>query len=231
YNFANHLHEITPRMAASPAAGKLYLETESNSAEIRYTVDKSSPKPNSEVYTKPIQVDKTMTIKAAVFDEMEHLKSSFEEEVLFHKGFGHKAMLNVNPHQSYDAGGVQALTNGISGSEKRYGDSEWLGFWGDDLNITIDLGELTMVNSISTRFFNANGQWIYAPETLKLKTDREEIPLTIRKTKERLVKITIPVSYETRYIEIKIPSYGIIPQGRQGEGNPAWTFIDEIIVN
>ena len=231
YNYADHLHEISARMVAGPGAGKLYLETGSQTSVIRYTLDKSSPKTNSKVYEKPISIDRTMTIKAAVFDQQLRLKSSFEEEVIFHKAFGQKAVLNVNPHASYDTGGTEALTNGIAGSEKRYGDSEWLGFWGDDLDITIDLGKRTMVNSVSTRFFNANGQWIYAPKTLKIKTDKAEFPFTLKGSQQQLVEHTFPVSTETRYIRIEIPSYGIIPEGRQGEGHPAWTFIDEIIVN
>ena len=28
-----------------------------------------------------------------------------------------------------------------------------------------------------------------------------------------------------------IPNYGTIPEGKQGAGNKAWTFIDEIIIN
>ena len=35
---------------------------------------------------------------------------------------------------------------------------------------------------------------------------------------------------EHRYIKISIPSFGIIPEGAQGGGNKAWTFIDEIII-
>ena len=32
-------------------------------------------------------------------------------------------------------------------------------------------------------------------------------------------------------IEIIVKNYGAIPEGKQGSGNKAWTFIDEIIVN
>ena len=31
-------------------------------------------------------------------------------------------------------------------------------------------------------------------------------------------------------ILLKILNYGIIPEGKQGSGNKAWTFIDEIII-
>ena len=31
-------------------------------------------------------------------------------------------------------------------------------------------------------------------------------------------------------LKIIIPSYGIIPEGKQGAGHKPWTFIDEIII-
>ncbi len=34
----------------------------------------------------------------------------------------------------------------------------------------------------------------------------------------------------TQHLEIHIKNYGIIPDGFQGAGNKAWTFLDEIIV-
>ena len=34
----------------------------------------------------------------------------------------------------------------------------------------------------------------------------------------------------TQFIKIIVPNYGIIPEGKQGADNKAWTFIDEIII-
>jgi len=34
-----------------------------------------------------------------------------------------------------------------------------------------------------------------------------------------------------RYLKIHVPNYGIIPEGKQGGGHPAWLFVDEITVN
>ena len=31
-------------------------------------------------------------------------------------------------------------------------------------------------------------------------------------------------------LRLKIPNYGIIPQGKKGAGHKAWTFINEIII-
>jgi len=163
-----------------------------------------------------------------------------------------KITLSVEPHKSYNAGGKEALKNSISGSNKRYGDKEWLGFWGDDVEITIDLGKEIEINSIEIRFYNAPGSWIYAPELIEILAEGEldetklqmeslphELLLPIRNDNTSLKYFKkdfafdnkILIDSKVRYIRIKVPNYGIIPEGKQGAGNKAWTFIDEIIVN
>lgn len=85
-----------------------------------------------------------------------------------HKAVGKKIELSVEPSKVYSGSGAVGLINGIQGSDKRYGDKEWLGFWGDDLEILIDLGAETEINKISTRFYDAIGQWIYAPSIIEV---------------------------------------------------------------
>jgi hexosaminidase len=36
---------------------------------------------------------------------------------------------------------------------------------------------------------------------------------------------------QARYVKIVAENIGICPKGHWGEGNPAWLFIDEIMVN
>ena len=36
---------------------------------------------------------------------------------------------------------------------------------------------------------------------------------------------------KVKQIKLVIPNYGVIPDGLQGAGHKAWTFIDEIKVN
>ena len=36
-------------------------------------------------------------------------------------------------------------------------------------------------------------------------------------------------TYVTK-VEIVIKNYGVIPEGKQGSGHKAWTFIDELII-
>ena len=137
------------------------------------------------------------------------------------------------PHKAYSGSGVQGLINGISGSNTRYGDKEWLGFWGDDLEITIDLGIETQISSIETRFYHAPGQWIYAPEGFEFSIDDHRIDSKskIQTTEKRIATLKIDLKEKTRFIHLKFPNYGTIPEGKQGAGHKAWTFIDEIIIH
>lgn len=232
-NFANHLYEIEGTLISSNNKIAYQLETPTEGKAIRFTMDGSAPTSQSEKYTTPITIKKSSTIKAAVFEEDKKLGNTFSEFINFHKAVGKQITINKSPHQSYPGSGAFGLINGISGSDSRYGDKEWLGFWGDDLEITIDLGAPTEISSIKTRFHNGNGQWIYAPEIMEIRIDDENDILMTEISTTALMAPTL-IQFETRtaqLIKIRIPNYGLIPEGKQGAGNKAWTFIDEIIVN
>ena len=149
-----------------------------------------------------------------------------------HKAVGKKITFDVAPSEKYNAGGNAALINGINGSDKRYGDNEWLGFDGKDVEITIDLGKEMDVNSISTRFNNQNGSWIYAPSQVIVSFPGKEefIPIELEQSEEKIVDLKLETKIVTRYIKLKLINYGIIPDGKQGAGHKPWLFIDEIVV-
>ena len=118
-----------------------------------------------------------------------------------------------------------------------------MGFAGEDVEITINFNKPTEINSISTRFHNGNGQWIYAPKELNIQLFLEKGKVIsskskIEKSDSLLVNFSLDISQfypkdekiKLASIKITIPNYGIIPEGKQGAGHKPWTFIDEIIV-
>lgn len=234
-NYANHLYEIEGKILKEEDKVFYELTTPTNGKEIRYSVNNAK----SEVYSNPILIDENSKITANVFKNGEKVGSDFSEEIKYHKGISAKISLNVPPNLAYAAGGKEALINGISGSDKRYGDKEWLGFWGDDLEITLKFNKPTRINRISTRFYNANGQWIYAPKEIQFSAVVKEGVVFEKKEIESNSQVNI-VTKELDYsrydnlivteLTLTIPNYGVIPEGKQGAGNKAWTFIDEIII-
>ena len=165
-NYANHLYEVDGKLIKENGIIYYQLTTPSQGKEIKYTLDGSDVSENSILYTKKIHLKENTLIKARGFNNGKMISKTFSETIQFHKAITGEVSLNVEPHKSYNAGGKEALINGIIGSNSRYGDKEWLGFWGDDVEITIDLGEKKDIKSIKMRFYNAQGQWIYAPKMM-----------------------------------------------------------------
>ena len=232
-NYANHLYEIEGDLL-SDNNGLLYqLQTLTDGKNIRFTLDGSEPTINSKAYTKPIPITESVSIKASVFNSDKKLGTTFSQDINLHKAVGKQITINKEPHKSYPGSGAEGLVNGISGSDSRYGDKEWLGFWGEDIEITIDLGEETDITSVKTRFHNGQGQWIYAPKAIEFGFDAHGVDskAKIPEVFDKMLPVIIKADVSSRYIYLKIPNYGIIPEGKQGAGNKAWTFIDEIIVN
>jgi len=245
-NYANHLFEIEGKVITKEDAFFYQMKTASKGKDIRFTLDESEPNIESKIYTNPILVTKKVTIKASVFNSKEKLGKTFAQKINLHKATGKKITINTKLNTSYPGSGASGLINGIKGSNTRYGDKEWLGFSGEDLEITIDLGEEMNIESISGRFFHSPGQWIYAPKFIEILTLAESneyyedniyrmIPISQSENKlMRIFKESFnwenKAEMKYRYIKMKSPNYGIIPEGKQGAGHKAWTFIDEIIV-
>ncbi|MDC8000399.1 family 20 glycosylhydrolase [Aequorivita todarodis] len=234
-NYANYLYEIDGKILKENDRVFYELSTPTKGKEIRYALNGASPT----VYTKPFLIEKDSKLTAHVFKDGEKLGRDFSEEIKYHKAITGQISINVQPNPAYAAGGKEALINGIQGSDKRYGDKEWLGFWGDDLEITIDLGEETEVHSIQTRFFNSPGVWIYAPKVINIQILKELKEDALFQATNQFyrtqTKNIVPIEQKFegargRYIKLIIKNYGMIPDGLQGAGHKAWTFIDEIIV-
>ena len=231
-NYANHLFEVEGGLVSNNGNTSYKLETITKGKTIKYTLDGSTPTLNSSVYTAQIPINKSVVINAAIFNSEKQLGTQFSETINFHKAVGKKTTINKTPHKAYSGSGSEGLINGISGSDKRFGDKEWLGFWGEDIEIVIDLGSPQDITSIQTRFYNGNGQWIYAPKKLEISfEDKDPEEVIIPETDDLLVNVNIEKAIQAQFIKISIPNYGMIPEGLQGSGNKAWTFIDEIIVN
>tara|TARA_R110001632_G_scaffold43376_6_gene110129 strand:- start:128518 stop:130785 length:2268 start_codon:yes stop_codon:yes gene_type:complete len=232
-NYANHIYEVKGELVNSDGILSYKLSATSDTYQIYYSTDDTEP---SKLYSNLIDVTFSMTIKAVVKDGNKILGNTFEEEISLHKGVGAKISIDKEPHPAYNAGGKEALINGISGNNKRYGDKEWLGFSGDDIEITIEFDKPTKINSVSTRFYNGNGQWIYAPKVIGFSMKLEDGKTindirTIKKSNNLLVEYFYPMeSISVTEISIVVKNYGIIEDEKQGAGHKAWTFIDEIII-
>jgi hexosaminidase len=232
-NYANHLYEIEGNVIKKDGNVFYELKTATKGKEIQYTIN------NSEQinYVGLIPISENASISASVFKNGSKVGEPFDGKIQYHKGLKASVSLNVEPHKAYSAGSKEALINGIQGSDSRFGDKEWLGFWGDDVEITLDFPEATEINMVTLRFYDANGQWLYSPKQVTITSKPIEGKsvscMRVLRSKEgqSIVEISLPFdNVKTNALIISVPNYGVIPTGLQGAGNKAWTFIDEIII-
>lgn len=150
-----------------------------------------------------------------------------------------KIKLAHKPDKRYPAGGAKGLVDGVCGLlNYQHG---WLGFYGEPLDATIDLGKKQVVNDVSADFFFFPLSWIFVPSKVEVYTSangkRWTLAGTIEGTNpEELSRPDIhhfkltDLNTHARYIRLVAHPLSQIPEWHRAVGNPCWIFCDEIIV-
>jgi hexosaminidase len=156
-------------------------------------------------------------------------------KVDLHKGTVSNISGELNPSEKYFGGGLNALINGIEGSNQKYGGNEWLGFEGTDCNVVIELPTADSIKFVELKFFKGEGQWIYLPSQIKILSslDNKNFEPVFQADSVKSDTKIARVQAETKglfskYIKVQITNHGVIGEGFQGAGHRAWLFVDEI---
>lgn len=231
-HYARSVYQVVPTVENKEGNIYLKLECEVPNADIRYALG-DTPIEKGEKYTAPIAIKGTTTYKAAVFSA-NATNTITSGQITFHKAIGKPVSYSPLYHKSYQGQGEGTLTNVIRGT-KNFHDGQWLGWLGDDVTLTLDLGETTEVSEVHIGAMDAQSSGIYFPErlTVALSADgknyrevavREE-PCTI-KGKPSLKDFVLKFDPQsTRYLQIQLKNVKTPPKG-----GDAWLFIDEILV-
>jgi len=144
--------------------------------------------------------------------------------------------------EKYSAGGVEALTDGMRGSDTfRGGDKSWQGYQGVDFEAVVDLGDLTKINKIAVGFFQATSSWVVFPQFVEFYTSingidfvnagKVEIPSTLRNPDWKQNDFSIDLqNIDARFVKILAKNYDELPKWHPEAGGKPWLMVDEIIV-
>lgn len=219
---------------------KVKLTADIEDPQIRYTLDGTDPNRQSKTFNKPIVINKSTTLKSAVFENGEMPGKIRTNHFNLHKAFAKNIELEYTNSPRYDGSGKHTLVNGITGSNS-YSDGNWQGFLGRDMVATIDLGIPQSIESIMVDALQDITSWIFLPQsaTFEVSTDGESFSVleTVKLDApsppgEKLVK-TFSTSNDVdniQFVRVTLQNLGVCPKGQSGEGNPAWLFVSEIIV-
>ncbi|MCD4731195.1 MAG: hypothetical protein K8R74_11365, partial [Bacteroidales bacterium] len=153
---------------------------------------------------------------------------------------GKKIKIRGEAGFEYAGQGDKTLINGILGSH-HFTDGEWLGFQGQDIEIIIDMEEITPISLIVCRFLENQRAWIFNPKMIEVQLSKNGKDYIVVKTfitnateqkgKESFVKYNVSLqNQKARFIKVISKSIGTIPKWHPGSGGKAWIFVDEIIV-
>jgi len=215
---------------------RVSFKFEQHGAIIRYTTDGSEPRAKSDVYKKPIEVNKHLTVvKAAAFGDG---FTPSETVVLpfFSQGLRIANISTSAPNTLYAGSGANTLfDNKSGGTDHRNG--TWLGFDSDSIVIELSLEKPTPISQVLLHVLSNQGAWIFAPQKAEVYAVENDLHTLIQTqsfetTKEQAtdVKAILFDFPKTRISQLRIVVYPLkaLPEWHAGKGKKAWCFIDEI---
>ena len=234
-NYSKSIFEVTSNVHPNEKGVAFELKSP-NPQGIRYTTDGSEPILTSASYEKPIVVTENSIVKAAYFEDGKAKSATIEQPFFITKSTGKKITLVDPPHENYAIGGSFTLVDGMVGNPSKYG-RDWLGFWGKDMNATVDLGNLETISTIKINTLLGEGSWIHYPKEIQFLVSSDGINFqTIQTASQKEVEAKggkIEVNFpktKAKYVKVIAKNNGIISDGKPGAGSQSWLFIDEISV-
>jgi hypothetical protein len=139
----------------------------------------------------------------------------------------------------YHHGEKEALTDGLRGWNDYH--MNWLGFEGEDVEATVDLGKVLKIHSLSADFLQDINSWVFMPLAVNYsvsKDGRTFHPVANLKTTSPADKggaFTETFRAElknvkARYVRVQAVNIKTCPIWHKGAGGLAWIFTDEIVV-
>jgi hexosaminidase len=154
-----------------------------------------------------------------------------------HKASGKPYTMPRTPDK-FTGGEQYGLTNGVVGALKAW--NNWVGLVNHDIDPVIDLGKTTTFSRVTTHYVNSKVAWIYPPTGVAVFVSDDGVnfkPVGAKtidaasmqgSTVETVVLDTPGAS--GRYVKFVAKTFGVIPKGAAGEGEGAWLFVDEVVV-
>lgn len=239
YNYAKNIFDIHAEFTTDTENGEVVVDLSTmGDGDIYYTLDGSEPTSASNKYDTPVRIKDNATIKAVVVRPAGNSRV-FSEKITFSKSTAKPVTLRVAPSRGYEFKGGPEMTDGLTG-DTNYKTGRWLGFQGKDLDAAIDLKQPVEISQVA---FNTNvvkGDWIMgaAGVTVKVSEDGKNFKEIVSKTIPSLKQSDKDGIYpqeitfapvKARYVEVIIKS-DKLPAWHGGAGNPAYLFVDEIII-
>ena len=188
-------------------------------------------------YTKPFVIDDFINL--SVYAQKAGEKSAVISTDFYKKDPNLTIKLYTDYENQYNAGGNDALIDGILGTED-FRTGTWQGYSDTDLHAVVDLGKVKQINNVKLSFLRDQRSWIFLPKDLKILTSSDGVnfnryhnvnfDLPTNTDDIKIETIDFSKSTKARYIKVMAKNYGDVPKWHIGApfDGKAWIFVDEI---
>lgn len=200
---------------------------------------------NSNLYSDKINhitISSSDNLKFSFSRNNKNIGKIFKHGFTFNKATRKNVILTYPYNERYSAGGVQALTDGVRGSDSfRGGDNSWQGYLGNDFEAVIDLENMQDINKISCGFFQASSSAVVFPEHIEFFTSDDGTNFTsvgkimitssLRNPDWMQKDFGVELKNTTgRFVKIFAKNLDVLPTWHPVYGGKPWLMVDEIIV-
>jgi hexosaminidase len=238
YNYGKHIFEVKAEVKVNKEKGcvEVGLQAQGNTP-IRYTLDGSEPEAASSLYTGPIEIRESCTLKA----KSDKNDKVYEKTFTAHKAMGRPVVVLTETHPSYKFNCPDLLTDGITGKGP-YNSGDYAGWYNKPFEAVIDMGGQTFSN-VTLSTFVYKYDYIFNPLDLTIYTSENGEDFTELAHTEFPVEgkvddgngcqkfnITIPET-SAEYLKVTANTIKALPEWHSGKGRPGFVFIDEVMVD
>ncbi len=207
-------------------------------ANIYYSIQVDGQKAGPFIqYTKPFTLARAATVNYYA------AKNTFKSPVVpqpFYKVVSDRTIaIKSEVHPMYTAGGMDALIDGIKGTEN-WKTGEWQSYYGKNFEAVISFKRARAIKYVGVHVLQDISPWIMYPKEVLFEASNDG------KTFRPLASVTNgyghpektvsmqemgkAVNTTARYIRIKVANGGVLPALHESAGSPTHLFIDEIII-
>ena len=208
-------------------------------AEIFFDYGDSKTKGAYLPYSRPIKITRPIHLRSYA------IRNQFSVSPVISGEFnlmpeGRSVKIKFPYSSQYAAGGDHGLIDMLRGGDN-FRTGFWHGYHGVDLDAIIDLGSKQKISSISAGFLQDQRSWIFMPEFVEVHISEDgqdyqsigTVRNAVPQNEEGAITKDFqfrPPAVDIRYIRVYAKNIGVCPEWHPGSGNPAWIFVDEIMI-
>lgn len=239
YNYAKHMFDANGKVSINKEKGCVEVALKAQgTTPIRYTLDGSEPTADSPLYTAPLEIRESCTVKAK--SEKEGSRT-YTKTFHAHKAMGRPATPLTETHPSYTFSCPDLLTDGIRGAGL-YNSGDFAGWYNVPFEAVIDMGGATY-SEVTLCAFVYKYDYIFNPQDMVVYTSEDGENFTeVARADYGLTggvhdgngNNEYKLSFQetsAKYLKVTAKTLEALPEWHSGKGRPGFVFIDEVMVN